>query len=178
MIYITTLFNKKDRESPCLFFMSGPVSRILSWTAINLDLPLPAGSSHLLRTAGPALSSPTVLLRIEFTAVTCLHAPGELLPHLSTISSLKSLYLGFPCGHPQARISLVDLPHDPLALGSCGDPKLTRKSISVALVRGSPLAGVTRYPCPVEPGLSSRTGFRLMPATIRRTCRIILHTFA
>ena len=39
--------------------------------------------------------------------------------------------------------------------------------ISVALVRGSPLAGVTRYPCPVEPGLSSRTAFRLVPAAAR-----------
>ena len=38
--------------------------------------------------------------------------------------------------------------------------------ISVALVRGSPLAGVTRYPCPVEPGLSSRTGFRPVPAAV------------
>ena len=36
--------------------------------------------------------------------------------------------------------------------------------LSVALVLGSPPAGVTRYPCPVEPGLSSRTGFRLVPA--------------
>ena len=30
-----------------------------------------------------------------------------------------------------------------------------RRYISVALVLGSPPAGVTRYPCPVEPGLSS-----------------------
>ena len=43
----------------------------------------------------------------------------------------------------------------------------SRKSISVALVRGLPLAGVTRYPCPVEPGLSSCTGFRHMPAVVR-----------
>ena len=42
-----------------------------------------------------------------------------------------------------------------------------RRYISVALVRGSPLAGVTRYPCPAEPGLSSRTGFRLVPAAVR-----------
>ena len=42
-----------------------------------------------------------------------------------------------------------------------------RRSISVALVLMSPSAGVTRYPCPVEPGLSSRTAFRLMPATVR-----------
>ena len=45
---------------------------------------------------------------------------------------------------------------------------------SVALVRGSPLAGVTRYPCPVEPGLSSRTGFRLVPAAVRLTRAAIL----
>ena len=112
--------------------MSRPVSRVLSRTIIYLGLPLPADSSHLLRTAGPASCSPAVLLRIEFTASTCLHATGELLPHLSTI----------PC-------------------------EKRRKSISVALVRGLPLAGVTRYPCPVEPGLSSCTGFRLMPAIVR-----------
>ena len=65
--------------------MSRPVSRVLSRTIIYLGLPLPTDSSHLLRTAGPAMCSPTVLLRIEFTASTCLHATGELLPHLSTI---------------------------------------------------------------------------------------------
>jgi len=42
-----------------------------------------------------------------------------------------------------------------------------RRYISVALVRGSPLAGVTRYPCPMEPGLSSRTSFRNVPAVAR-----------
>ena len=43
---------------------------------------------------------------------------------------------------------------------------------SVALFLKSPSAGVTRYPCPVEPGLSSWTGFRPAPATIQRTRRI------
>ncbi len=38
--------------------------------------------------------------------------------------------------------------------------------ISVALFLKSPSAGVTRYPCPVEPGLSSWTGFCLIPATV------------
>ena len=47
--------------------------------------------------------------------------------------------------------------------------------VSVALVRGSPLAGVTRYPCPVEPGLSSRTAFRLVPAAVRPARPTILH---
>ena len=44
-----------------------------------------------------------------------------------------------------------------------------RRYISVALVLMSPSAGVTRYSCPVEPGLSSRTAFRLVPAAIERT---------
>ena len=35
--------------------------------------------------------------------------------------------------------------------------------ISVALFLGSPPAGVTRYPCPVEPGLSSRKGLSPLP---------------
>jgi len=70
-------------------------------------------------------SPPTVLLRIEFTAVLRLRAPGELLPHLSTLTP---------------------------AIDTC---QPTRRYISVALVLKSPSAGVTRYPCPAEPGLSS-----------------------
>ena len=38
--------------------------------------------------------------------------------------------------------------------------------ISVALFLKSPSAGVTRYPCPVEPGLSSWTAFRPAHATV------------
>ena len=38
--------------------------------------------------------------------------------------------------------------------------KRQRRYISVALFLKSPSAGVTRYPCPVEPGLSSCTAFR------------------
>ena len=50
--------------------------------------------------------------------------------------------------------------------------KADGRYISVALFLKSPSAGVTRYPCPVEPGLSSWTGFRPVPATIQRTRRI------
>ena len=50
---------------------------------------------------------------------------------------------------------------------------LQRRYISVALVRGFPLAGVTRYPCPVEPGLSSRICFRMIPATAQFTGVIV-----
>ena len=53
-----------------------------------------------------------------------------------------------------------------------------RRYISVALVRGSPLAGVARYPCPVEPGLSSRTAFRLVPAVVRPAHRRIFYSFS
>ena len=38
-----------------------------------------------------------------------------------------------------------------------------RRYISVALFLKSPSAGVTRYPCPVEPGLSSQTGLSPRP---------------
>ena len=110
---------------------TGSISRVLSWTAIYLDPPLPTGSSHLLGTAGPAHVPCTVLLRIEFTASRCSHGTGELLPHLFTLTLRKGRYL------------------------------------SVALVLGSPPAGVTRYPCPAEPGLSSRGAFRPPPAAVR-----------
>ena len=42
--------------------------------------------------------------------------------------------------------------------------------ISVALFLKSPSAGVTRYPCPVEPGLSSWTAFRPAHAAVQLTC--------
>ena len=141
--FIKTLGGRSLSRSPRrgpLDKLSRSVSRVLLKTTIYLDLPLPAGSSHLLRTAGPAMRSPTVLLRIEFTASTCLHATSELLPHFSTLTGRQA----------------------------------SRRYISVALVRGSPLAGVTRYPCPVEPGLSSRTGFRLVPAVVQPTHGLIL----
>ena len=41
-----------------------------------------------------------------------------------------------------------------------------RRYISVALFLKLPSAGVTRYPCPMEPGLSSCTGFHLVPAVV------------
>ena len=64
------------------------------------------------------------------------------------------------------------LPH----LSTLARFKRTGRFISVALVRGSPLAGVTRYPCPVEPGLSSCMGFRPVPAVVRpaQACILII----
>ena len=134
----TIILSLHSNQSVGVFYMSSPVSRVLLKTTIYLDYGLLRGSSRLLRTTGQVTCSPTALLRIEFTASTCLHATSELLPHFSTLTALL------------------------------------RRYISVALVRGSPLAGVTRYPCPMEPGLSSRTGFRLVPAVVRPTHLSIL----
>ncbi len=49
-----------------------------------------------------------------------------------------------------------------------------RRHISVALVLRSPSAGVTRYPCPMEPGLSSCRAFRRLHAAVQRGCVPIL----
>ena len=45
-----------------------------------------------------------------------------------------------------------------------------RRYLSVALVLGFPPAGVTRYSCPVEPGLSSSAAFRHASAAVRPGC--------
>jgi len=52
--------------------------------------------------------------------------------------------------------------------------RLWRRYISVALFLKSPSAGVTRYPCPVEPGLSSCTAFRRIHAAVWLTRQTIL----
>ena len=155
--------------------MRGPVSRVLSWTAIYLGRALPRASSHLHRDGRAGLVSlSTVLLRIEFTAPTCLQAAGELLPRLSTLttppqSPLASASVHRPGPCPGALLAPSLLPPSK----ACGSLRrgAAWRYISVALVRGFPLAGVTRYPCPVEPGLSSRTGFRPVRAAARPAAR-------
>ena len=49
------------------FFLTGPVSRVLSWTTIYLGPVSPPGSSHLSGTGGPPLCPCAVLLRVGFT---------------------------------------------------------------------------------------------------------------
>ena len=77
------------------FGASKPVSRVLSFkTAIYLDVPLPTRSSHLLNAAGPACCVTTVLLRIEFTAMSSSQSSGGRLsppfhPYLVDISSMS-----------------------------------------------------------------------------------------
>ena len=138
----STAETKPRREYPCgALLATGSVSRVLSSTVIYLGASLPVRSSHLLGDGRASLVSSAVLLRIEFTAVGTLEPPGALLPHLSTLTAplhapCKTSFCGGP-GFSRAR--------------TC----LTQRYISVALFLKSPSAGVTRYPCPVEPGLSS-----------------------
>ena len=123
---------------------------------------------------------PTVLLRIEFTASDSLQPMGELLPRLSTLTS-SSAQVSHPLARRKRQASLVSL-----RLLSPPDPRVprwapagarwngTRRYISVALFLKSPSAGVTRYPCPVEPGLSSQRAFRPRRATACFTRHTIL----
>ena len=151
---------------------SKSVSRILLKMTIYLGVSLPIRSSHLPRTAGSAYCPSTVLLRIEFTATDASTPLGELLPHLSTLTASSSRAT-LSSGRSQVTV-LRRFAAPPLRIKAGFDAierRKTRRYISVALVLKSPSAGVTRYPCPMEPGLSSRTGFRLMPAVIQLTRR-------
>ena len=135
---------------------SKTISRVLYLTVIYLDVPLPARSSHLPEAVGPTYCFPTVLLRIEFTAMSSFQSSGELLPHLSTLTLGVTSFISF--ASPQAakldHFAAPPLPTETTLLGFGRSPT-TRRYISVALFLKSPSAGVTRYPCPVEPGLSS-----------------------
>ena len=111
--------------------MSKSVSRVLYLTVIYLDALLPTRSSHLLRTAGPAMCP-----RHGVAPDRVYSAP--LLP-----GGRVSSYLAFP----------PLLPDPVFRTGR-------QRYISVALFLRSLWADVIRYPCPAEPGLSSQTAFR------------------
>ena len=151
------------------FGASKPVSRVLSFkTAIYLGVPLPARSSHLLNAAGPACCVTTVLLRIEFTAMSSFQSSGGRLspPFHPYPVAASSIPFASAYGRKPTHSAAPPLPKRTASPGSFRkrgrretkkDIKLaaTRRYISVALFLKSPSAGVTRYPCPVEPGLSS-----------------------
>ena len=95
---------RENIHPPSRFHAGKTVSRVLYLAVIYLGGPLPDRSSHLLRTAGPALCPPAVLLRIEFTASDSLQPMGELLPRLSILTgwsekSLPAVY--FCCTFPE-----------------------------------------------------------------------------
>ena len=58
-------------------------------TVIYLPVPLPARSSHPGSGRANLYAPIPVLLRIEFTASHCLQPTGELLPHLSTLTTAQ-----------------------------------------------------------------------------------------
>ncbi len=74
---------------------------------------------------------------------------GTIGPILrSSTALLRIEFTALQCSHGAGAL----LPH---LFTLAGFPKEIRWYLSVALVLRSPSAGVTRYPCPVEPGLSS-----------------------
>ena len=111
---------------------SKTVSRVLYLTVIYLGAPLPARSSH------PGSSRASLGVRLETPA------PIPVLLRIEFTATVAST----PSG--------ALLPH----LSTLTSPARTPagRYISVALFLRSLSAGVTRYSCPVEPGLSSHSG--------------------
>ena len=138
---------------------SGPVSRVLSFkTAIYLGAPLPVRSSRLPGTAGPACMSLHGVAPDRVYSNGRFHTPlGELLPRLSTLTSRAQASGPSPPRKGESRLPPLCRPAKARAFAGPPFGEM-RRYISVALVLGSPPAGVTRYPCPVEPGLSSPPG--------------------
>ena len=116
----------------CSFYIcaSKTVSRVLYLTVIYLDAPLPVRSSH----PGSGRASLGAQSPCSHTGV----APDRVY---------SDGYFDAPSGELLPRLSTLTAKAQP-----------QRRYISVALFLKSPSAGVTRYPCPVEPGLSSQKG--------------------
>ena len=129
-------------------------------TAIYLDLTLPPSSSYLLGNGRAGhVFPPRYCSRIEFTGLSCSQSAGELLPRLSTLTRPGQL---------RYRRCAVGIKKVDIAMAS------SWRYISVALVLKSPSAGVTRYPCPMEPGLSSRWAVGPLRAAVQPACVTIL----
>ena len=139
-------------------------------TAIYLAPRLPAGSSRLLGTAGSACCPSTALLRDRVYSVKpMLPWAGWALtppfhPYHRRFTHINAPFIASDKGHTICGISsFLSNPH---TLGF--DRNQVRwRYLSVALVLRLPSAGVTRYPCPVEPGLSSSAAFRLASAAVQ-----------
>ena len=169
----------KSRAPSGRGFLRGPVSRVLSWTAIYLGRALPRASSHLHRDGRAGLHVPFhgVAPDRVYSAGMSPCGGRALISAFPPLRRRKVRSPAFPRGSrglraktafapllllsPRKRRAFVGTPFDFSPGGG------STRYISVALVRGFPLAGVTRYPCPVEPGLSSRTGFRRVRAAAR-----------
>ena len=144
-------------------------------TAIYLAPRLPGGSSRLLGTVGQTECPSTALLRDRVYIVKpmlpwagcALTAPFH--PYLVD-SPMETLPF------PQAEMVTLHGESPPshrtrLRWASMGALLWGRRYLSVALVLRFPSAGVTRYPCPVEPGLSSSGPFRFPSAAVQPSLR-------
>ena len=83
--------------------------------------------------------------------------PGTVGPtYCPSTALLRIEFTAMDCSQPSGellpRLSTLTVPVRP-----------GQRYISVALFLGSPPADVIRYPCPVEPGLSSQTGLSPRP---------------
>ena len=156
--YETVLLDRPFER--CFFMRHGSVSRVLSLTAIYLALRLLAGSSRLLGTAGSACMSLHGVApdRVYIVKPMLPWAGWALTPPFHPyLVGTSSIVLALPRAVMLKYVAVPPLPH------FVGDGRY----ISVALVLGSPPAGVTRYPYPVEPGLSSSGTFRYPSAAVR-----------
>ena len=123
---------------------------------------------HMSRPVSRVLSRTTIYLG-PLLPMGSSHLPGTAGPACCPSTVLLRIEFTSPnCLQPARAL----LPHV-----STLAPAARERYLSVALVRGSPLAGVTRYPCPMEPGLSSSTGFRPVSAVVRpaHTAGIVLN---
>ena len=163
------------QPGPCLG-TSKTVSRVLYLTVIYLDAPLPVRSSHLPEAAGPAMcfhhgvAPDRVYIDGQSPAVGCaLTAPFH--PYLVDAGSRSRV--------PPLAAGRAPFTASPLPRKTCVFPGAPiwgmRRYLSVALFLKSPSAGVTRYPCPVEPGLSSWTAFQPAHATVCFTHAYLLY---
>ena len=112
-------------------------------TAIYLAPQLLTGSSRLLGTVGRTNCPSTALLRDRVYIV----EPMSPWAGCALTAPFHPYLVDWPMGKPAGRY------------------------LSVALVLRFPSAGVTRYPCPVEPGLSSSGPFRFPSAAVQPSLR-------
>ena len=79
--------------------MSKPISRVLSWTAIYLGLPLPVRLvRHYQSLSGPLVALFGLVPDGVYICPPCCQGGGALLPHLSTLASYEAVY--FCCTFP------------------------------------------------------------------------------
>ena len=136
--------------------VTGPVSRVLSWTTIYLGCGSPHSSSHLGENDGPppgrSPNPAVVLLQVGFTWPPGLPDAGELLPRLSILTGKirRFLSVALSLESPPAAVSSY------LALRSPDFPRAGPFGAPPAAVRPGHIGSPTVY----HPRLLSASGAR------------------